>query len=1544
MSTETWELPTSSAAIFPKVESDRLENEENYYVWSVRMRNAFESCEMMGVVDGSETCPPDDTTNIAKNRIWKKKDSLAKAMITQCVKADLVIKVAHVKHAKESWDVFASEFSQTGSGSIMLWFRRLTKQLPSGGDVSTHVTGFQEAIRYLANAEFNIPGYIAAAILLSTLPSDPGDPHSWNQHVAGVKIDKNTTTLSSVVNGILEEKRRLTEDDKTDAQKQESALGTLEQAAHNHGKPYCRNHKMEGHSTSECRGVGTSKGKQRWPKKKSQGKKGKEKAHNTIDGGGGASGSDNKGSHLIKFEKGLTTSMVNFSQYTQCDGNSLKSPNNPEVRAYSARTAANSPTIIIDSSTTSHIHSNRADFTSLKSSSPGSINGFGDGSRTIEGRGEAQLLAQLPTGGHSCLKLQSTCLVPDSTPTLISVPRLDNADCYTLFGNGRCVTFENQDNGKLFHDALTKKKVILTGTKGPDRLYHLDTPCRFIESSYSITQSPMSKLEQLHYSLGHLNYHAIKGMVCKGLIKGITLSNKELSITPPMCPACAKGKATRASFPASKSGHADKVLGLVHSDLWGPAPVQTITGTHYVITFTDDKSRWVWVAFLKRKSDAFTAFKEWLIFVEKQTGQQLRIFRTDNGGEFITKVWRKFMKDRGIHHETTSPDTPEQNGDAEHQNRSIFDRIRTVLIDAGLPLSMFAEAVNYIVYTKNRNSTSALTNTTPYEVQFNKKPDISRLHPFGCKAYVCIHPKKRKKLSPQAIKGIFVGYADTQKAYRIYIPEKRAVICSVHVRFDVNTNMGDKFQAEGEIQFKYNSLKSLFQEFKPDDPSSDTTLDSAPSTIPSDNINPDPAPHNRIPTPIPNIPEHVPNVPPDPPARRPCQPKPPPPPCEPSARNIKSTDKGDSSRFQKTKHNSVPFPTGEPNVSTNADVGTNSTNANVGTNSTNANVGTNSANANVATNSANANVATNSANANVATNSANANVATNSANANVATNSANANVTTNSANMDISTNISESANIAHGEEPKTHRQAMASPDAAEWAAAERYELNQLARLDAYELMPLPPDRQQTGCRWVYKIKCNSDGDISLYRARLVAQGFTQRPGEDFFETFAPVAKIESIRMLLAIIAAILDWEIHVIDIDSAFINCEMPEDQTVYLSQPPGYVAEGKEDFVWKLGKALYGLKQSGHLWYQKLKGILEQIGFKACKSDPCVFIRSSQSATSIISSHVDDLGLYCDSLSEVNLLKSQIRKHVSIKDLGEIQYILGIEVIRNRKARTISISHRRYIDEVVERFGQATAKDAHSPMEMGTRLSLDQCPSTLQEIVEMRPKPYQSAVGALNHAAVMTRPDIAKAVQTVAQFSSNPGKRHWDSTIRIIRYLKTTRNWVLTLGGKSAAVELLGYCDADHANSTDHGRSISGYAMMLGNGCFSWSSKKQTATALSTGEAEYYATTHAGREVLWLRQLLTEIGFAPTIGTTLHIDNTSSIRMIETPDQVTNRTKHINIAYHWIREEVQKQSIKPVYVPSDQNISDIFTKGFHAPCHKELAHMLGMGLRADAS
>lgn len=187
-----WDLPTSAAHIFPKHDVDRLENEAGYYPWSLQMKNVFSTAEMWGVVSGTETKPGNDVFNSEAHTNWESKDDMAKALITQCIKSDLIIKVTH-------------------AGLIMLWFRQLTKQMPAGSNVTAHCTNFQEAICYLANAEFEILSYIVAAILLSTLPSGPSGPQSWNNHVTGVKIEKTTTTLPSVINGILKEKCRLTD-------------------------------------------------------------------------------------------------------------------------------------------------------------------------------------------------------------------------------------------------------------------------------------------------------------------------------------------------------------------------------------------------------------------------------------------------------------------------------------------------------------------------------------------------------------------------------------------------------------------------------------------------------------------------------------------------------------------------------------------------------------------------------------------------------------------------------------------------------------------------------------------------------------------------------------------------------------------------------------------------------------------------------------------------------------------------------------------------------------------------------------------------------------------------------------------------------------------------------------------------------------------------------------------------------------------------------------------------------------------------------------
>ena len=217
---------------------------------------------------------------------------------------------------------------------------------------------------------------------------------------------------------------------------------------------------------------------------------------------------------------------------------------------------------------------------------------------------------------------------------------------------------------------------------------------------------------------------------------------------------------------------------------------------------------------------------------------------------------------------------------------------------------------------------------------------------------------------------------------------------------------------------------------------------------------------------------------------------------------------------------------------------------------------------------------------------------------------------------DTSDDGAEQVNLASGEEPRTYWQAMSSPDRAQWEQAMQEELDAISQLGTYQLTELPPGRNAIDTKWVYRIKRDTDGHITHYKACLVAHGsFTQKPGIDFDETFAPVAKIESIQLLCALAAA-LDWEIHIIDINSAFLNSEMPPDQPAYVKQPVGFEAKGKEHLVWLLLKALYGLKQAGHLWYWKLRSILEKLDFQACKSDPCVFFQSCKTGISIIASH----------------------------------------------------------------------------------------------------------------------------------------------------------------------------------------------------------------------------------------------------------------------------------------------------------------------------------------
>uniref|UniRef100_A0A0W0G3P4 Integrase catalytic domain-containing protein n=1 Tax=Moniliophthora roreri TaxID=221103 RepID=A0A0W0G3P4_MONRR len=308
--------------------------------------------------------------------------------------------------------------------------------------------------------------------------------------------------------------------------------------------------------------------------------------------------------------------------------------------------------------------------------------------------------------------------------------------------------------------------------------------------------------------------------------------------------------------------------------------------------------------------------------------------------------------------------------------------------------------------------------------------------------------------------------------------------------------------------------------------------------------------------------------------------------------------------------------------------------------------------------------------------------------------------------------------LSVGDNPQTLAQALNSPECKYWG------------------------RKPTGTKWVFNIKRDEQGHIVEHHACLVAQEFSQIPSVDFWDTYVPVAHIKSICAISGL-AATLNWEIHVVDVKSAFLNSEIPVDQPAYVAQPSGYVVKGKENC--------------------KLKEILITLGFKPCPSDPCVFVHHTEKGTIIITSHVDDLSLFASSKSILDEFKSNLSKHVVISNKREISQLLGMTVTRDRAAHTISFNQSLYINSIVECFGLRSAHPSPTPIAHSTKLSKTQSPTTLEEQSTIAKVPYQSAVGSIMHAAVMTRLHFSHACQHVSQFMQNPGEAHWTTVKQII-------------------------------------------------------------------------------------------------------------------------------------------------------------------------------------
>ncbi|KAL2254482.1 UNVERIFIED_CONTAM: Retrovirus-related Pol polyprotein from transposon TNT 1-94 [Sesamum indicum] len=408
--------------------------------------------------------------------------------------------------------------------------------------------------------------------------------------------------------------------------------------------------------------------------------------------------------------------------------------------------------------------------------------------------------------------------------------------------------------------------------------------------------------------------------------------------------------------------------------------------------------------------------------------------------------------------------------------------------------------------------------------------------------------------------------------------------------------------------------------------------------------------------------------------------------------------------------------------------------------------------------------------------------------------------------------------------------------------------------------------------------------------------------------------------MLALVAH-FDWELKQMDVKTAFLHGDL--DECIYMRQPVGFIEKNKPDHVCLLKKSLYGLKQSPRQWNKKFDMFMLSLNFKRSDYDHCLYFKFLDEVHVFLVLYVDDMLITSPSLNLIESLQNDLSNNFEMKNLGDAKKILGMDIHRNRKRFSILLNQKSYIHSVLKRFSMENSKPTSVPLAAHFQLSKDQCPKTSSEKDKMSKIPYSNVIGSIMFLMVCTRPDIAYAISCLSRYMSNPGPPHWEALKWLLRYLRGTDNIGINFSKFSVSVNLIGYVDSNYANEKDSRKSTTSYIFTLCGSCISWKSQLQHIVALSTTEAEYIATTEAFKEAIWLEGLVKEIGFLKN-RLTVFSDSQSSIQLCKNP-VFHDRTKHIDVRFHFIRDIVSKEIIKLEKVRSEENPADMGTKSLPA-------------------
>lgn len=481
-----------------------------------------------------------------------------------------------------------------------------------------------------------------------------------------------------------------------------------------------------------------------------------------------------------------------------------------------------------------------------------------------------------------------------------------------------------------------------------------------------------------------------------------------------------------------------------------------------------------------------------------------------------------------------------------------------------------------------------------------------------------------------------------------------------------------------------------------------------------------------------------------------------------------------------------------------------------------------------------------------------------------------------------------------------------------WVKAMREEICAINKNNTWLLCELPAGKRAIGLKWIYKTKYGSNGEVQRHKARLVVKGYSQQAGIDFEETFAPVARFETVRIFLAL-AAQRHLIVHQFDVKSAFLNGELNEE--VYVEQPVGFVEKGSEAKVYKLRKALYGLKQAPRAWYSHIDQYFLTIGFQRSDREPTLYAkRSGKGDFLMVCLYVDDMIFAGSSQVLVDEFKKQMKTEFDMTDLGSLKFFLGLEVTQGEDG--IFLKQELYAKELLKKFGMINCSPVMTPLQ--TNEKLINCDGD----TPANPTSYRSLVGGLIYLT-HTRPDITFAVSVVSRFMENPSQTHFGAAKRILRYIAGTAEFGIWYSSKCSMTDngkLYGYSDSDFGSCLDDRRSISAHVFSLGSGVVAWSSKKQPITALSSTEAEYVAVAFAACQAVWIRGILSELQEQSKAPTIIFCDNKSTIFMTKNA-ALHSRTKHIDTRMHFIRDLVTGKVVDIQYCSTHDQLADVLTK-----------------------